>query len=431
MPSLNRPQAKFLALDRKYRAFVAGFGTGKTWVGCAALCQHAWEWPRINSGFFAPTYPQIRDIFFPTVEEVAADWGLRTKIKVSDKEVDLYSGGRYRSTIICRSMERPGEIVGFKIGKALVDELDVMRVDKGETAWRKIIARLRQQADGLANGVDVTTTPEGFKFTWRQFVKAVRENPSVAELYGLVHASTYDNARNLPADYIPSLKASYPPQLVEAYIRGQFVNLTSGSVYPSFDRKLNHTDEQIAPGEALHIGMDFNVLNMTAVISVIRDGLPRTLAELTKVRDTPEMARMLRERYRDQGHAVTIYPDASGGNTSSKNASQSDLTILKDAGFTIQANAANPAVKDRVNAVNAMILNEEGERRWRVNTDACPVLTEALEQQVYDKNGEPDKKTGADKKSGLDHPPDALGYFLVKRWPIVKPKSRAVSVHFG
>lgn len=420
MPTLNRPQAQFLALDRKFRAFVAGFGSGKTWVGSAGLCQHSWEWPRINAGFFAPTYPQIRDIFFPTIEEVAFDWGLTTKIREANKEVHLYSSGRYRTTIICRSMERPGEIVGFKIGKALIDELDVMRVDKATIAWRKIIARLRQQADGLKNGVDVTTTPEGFKFVYQQFVKQVRERPDVASLYGLVQASTYDNGKNLPDDYIPSLRASYPPQLIEAYIRGQFVNLASGSVYAEFDRKQNHTSEQIAPGEALHIGMDFNVLNMTAVVSVIRDDQPRTLSELTKVRDTPAMARLLKERFLDQGHAVTVYPDASGGNTSSKNASESDLTILREAGFVIQANAANPAVKDRVNSVNAMILNDVGERRWLINTDACPVTTEALEQQAYDTNGEPDKK------SGHDHPPDALGYFLVKRWPIVKQSAAMI-----
>jgi hypothetical protein len=48
--------------------------------------------------------------------------------------------------------------------------------------------------------------------------------------------------------------------------------------------------------------MDFNVLNMTAVVNVIRDGLPRTLAELTKVRDTPTMARMLKERFVAKGH---------------------------------------------------------------------------------------------------------------------------------
>lgn len=59
MPTLNVPQSKFLAMQAKYRAFVAGFGSGKTWVGCAGLCAHAWEWPRINAGYFAPSFPQI------------------------------------------------------------------------------------------------------------------------------------------------------------------------------------------------------------------------------------------------------------------------------------------------------------------------------------------------------------------------------------
>jgi len=123
---------------------------------------------------------------------------------------------------------------------------------------------------------------------------------------------------------------------------------------------------------------------------------------------------MLKERFSDKGHAVTIYPDASGGNTSSKNASESDLSILKQAGFTISVNPSNPAVKDRVNSVNAMILNDTGARRWKINTDSCPMLTESLEQQAYDNNGEPDKKTGH------DHPNDAVGYFIVRRYPIVK-----------
>jgi hypothetical protein len=278
---------------------------------------------------------------------------------------------------------------------------------------------MRYKVEGLPNGVDVTTTPEGFKFVYQQFVKAVRDKPDLGALYGIVQASTYENAKNLPDDYIPALMASYPPQLINAYIRGQFVNLATGNVYPHFDRRLNHTGETIKTGEVLHIGMDFNVLNMTAVVSVIRDGLPLTLAELTKVRDTPEMARLLKERYVAKGHSAVIYPDASGGNTSSKNASESDLTILRQAGFSISVNPSNPAVKDRVNAVCAMTLNAEGKRRWLVNTDACPALTEALEQQAYDRNGEPDKTTGH------DHPNDAVGYFLVRRYPIPKRTSSA------
>jgi hypothetical protein len=411
---LNIPQAAFLNLPHKYKAYVAGFGSGKTFVGCVGICMHFWQWPGISQGYFAPTYPQIRDIFYPTMEEVAALMGLRIKVKQGDHEVEVYEGRLYRGTVICRSMEKPETIVGFKIGHALIDELDVMPMKKAETAWRKIIARMRYNVPGLLNGIDVTTTPEGFKFVYQQFVKAIRDKPSLATLYGLIQASTFDNELNLPEDYIPSLLASYPPALIAAYLRGQFTNLTSGSVYPDFDRILNRSTQIILPGEPLQVGLDFNVNNMTACVNVVREGLPLTLAERVKVRDTPAMAKILKEDFKDKGHQVKIYPDASGANTSSKNASESDLSILRQAGFLVEVNPANPAVKDRVNAYNGMILNAEGERRWKINTDLCPTTTEALEQQVWGKDGQPDKK------SGHDHPNDANGYFIVKRYPIVK-----------
>jgi hypothetical protein len=109
--SLNDPQCDFLELPQKYRAFVAGFGSGKTWVGCASLCRHALEFPGVNAGYFAPTYAQIRDIFYPTIEEVATEFGMTTKILSSNKEVRLMRGGNVRSTIICRSMDNPSSIV--------------------------------------------------------------------------------------------------------------------------------------------------------------------------------------------------------------------------------------------------------------------------------------------------------------------------------
>lgn len=412
VPTLNVPQARFLALPQKYRAFVAGYGSGKTWVGGASQCKHFWEHPKVPAGYFAPTYPHIRDIYYPTFEEVAADWGLRCEIREANKEIHVYSGRQYRGTIICRSMEKPGNIVGFKIGQALVDELDVLDARKAALAWRKIIARMRFNGADLQNGIDVTTTPEGFRFVYQQFEKQVRAKPELAQLYGMVQASTYQNGRNLPEDYIPSLRSSYPAQLIDAYIDGKFVNLASGSVYPDFDRRKNHTPEQIRDGEPLHIGMDFNVQNMTSIVSVIRDDKPRTLAEITKVRDTPAMVAKLKERY--PGRTITIYPDASGANTSSKNASESDLTILRQAGFSIRVGSSNPAVRDRVLSVNSQICNSEGARGWLINTDNCPVLTECLEQQAYDTNGDPDKS------GGLDHAPDAAGYFIVNRWPVAK-----------
>ena len=221
----------------------------------------------------------------------------------------------------------------------------------------------------------------------------------------------------MPEDYISSLFESYPEQLILAYLKGQFVNLASGAVYPDFDRKLNHTDEEIKPGDVLFVGMDFNVLKMAAVVYVIREGNPYALDELVGVRDTPTMAKLLVERFPQ--HEMIIFPDAAGQSTSSKNASESDHRILRQSGLKVEVNSVNPAIKDRVNAMNAQILNSKGERRLKVNTNKCPRYTETLEQQIYDKFGMPDKA------AGLDHVGDAGGYFIVKRFPIIRPKLEA------
>lgn len=417
---LNHPQGRFISLPHKFRAFVGGFGSGKTWVGCTSLAQHFMEHPRINAGYFAPTYPQIRDIFFPTIEEALHPWRLSCRIMESNKEVHLYCGGKYRGTIICRSMEQPYSIVGFKIGKALVDEIDVMPTDKAELAWRKIIARLRYQADDLANGIDVTTTPEGFKFVHRQFVTQPREKEALRPLYGLVQASTYANRHNLPEDYIPALLASYPEQHIAAYINGEFVNLQTGSVYASFNRELNRCRDTIQADEPLFVGMDFNVGKMAAIIHVKRDGLPRAVTEIVNAYDTPDMIRRLKERFwRHDGeryvpaHQIRVYPDASGDSRRSVNASSTDLALLREAGFVVCAPRDNPPVKDRVNAMNGMFCNAQGERRYRVNPDTCPTYVACLEQQAWNAAGEPDKS------AGHDHATDAAGYFIHQEYPII------------
>lgn len=427
MPELNVPQAEFLELGKhkKFAAFVAGFGSGKTWCGGASQCKHFLEWPKVNAGYFAPTYAQIRDIYYPTFEEVAFDWGLRTRVNQGNHEIAVFRGKRYRGQIICRSMEKPSTIVGFKIGHAVVDELDVMSLIKAQQAWRKIIARMRYKRPGLRNGIDVTTTPEGFKYVWKQFVKQVRDKPELAALYGLVHASTYDNEANLPDDYIDSLYHTYTEELIGAYLNGQFVNLTSGTVYCKFNRKLNNCFDTIQGNEPLYVGMDFNVGKMAGIIHVKREGLPRAVDEITRGYDTPDMINKLKERfweYRDGDYVRTreirIYPDASGDSRKSVNASATDIALLKQAGFSVIAPKANPPVKDRVNAMNAMFCNSTGERRYLVNVDLCPTYADSLEQQVWADNGEPDKT------QDNDHPNDAAGYFIHKEFPLIKPATR-------
>ncbi|MGE0209886.1 MAG: terminase family protein, partial [Lysobacteraceae bacterium] len=254
----------------------------------------------------------------------------------------------------------------------------------------------------------VATTPEGFRFVYQQWGQDTGK--AEANGYRVYRGHTEDNP-NLDPAYIQTLRASYPPNLLRAYLEGEFVNLTSGGVYPDFKRKDAHAVTPIVPGEPLHIGMDFNVMNMTAVVFVVRDDAPYAVGEWTGVRDTPAMCELLRRKY--AGHSLVIYPDASGASRKSVNAQESDHALLRQAGFTVRVNPSNPTVRDRINAVCAVLP------RWKIDTDTCPRLVQALEQQVYDRNGEPDKA------AGHDHPADAAGYFIAHRWPI---RRRAVSV---
>jgi hypothetical protein len=118
---------------------------------------------------------------------------------------------------------------------------------------------------------------------------------------------------------------------------------------------------------------------------------------------------VIKERY-GRRH-ITIYPDASGGNNKTS-ASLSDLTMLKQAGFELSYSTRNPPIKDRVNSVNAMLLNNSGNRRLLINTRICKELTKCLEQQTYDKSGMPDKN------SNVDHMLDAAGYFIYRMYPL-------------
>ncbi len=427
MPSANFPQCQFLALPNKNRAFVGGYGSGKTWVGGMATCIHHYEHPRVNSGYFAPTYAMIRDIFYPTIDEVAFEMGMRVETKEGNKECHFYSGKQYRGTTICRSMENPNTIIGFKIGHALVDELDTLPTIKASLAWRKILARMRASGDGLRNGIDVTTTPEGFRQTHKLFVADLQERPDLAKNYGLVQASTYENEMNLPEDYIPSLFEAYTKELVEAYINGQFVNLTSGTVYRNYDRVRCNSAETIKPptkvdgkmvGEPLFIGMDFNVTKMAATIYVQRPNGWHAVAELKDVFDTPDMIKVIKERWQDKGHRILVYPDASAKGRETVDASKSDIALLEQARFTVRANASNPSVKDRINAVNKQF--EQG-RLW-VNAKACPTAAKCLEGQTYDDDGEPDKK------GGFDHQNDATTYPIAYEHPIVHDRVQRIVV---
>ncbi len=408
--TMSEPQARFFQLQAQYPLFCGGYGTGKTETMINCAIRDALEAPGCLIALYEPSYDIIKLALMPRMEERLADMGLRYTLNKTDKFIKI-RGGRC-ADFIMRTLDNPAAIVAYESYCAHIDEIDVLNQDQAQLAWRKILARNRQKPahnPRAINRVSAYTTPEGFKFAYDRWVRKKQEGDG----YEMVQASTLSNVFIDAEEYVVSLRKDYPPQLIQAYVEGKFVNMTSGSVYPDFDRKLNHSPSVMEPSEPLHVGMDFNVHKMAAVIFVVREDTPHAVAEIVNARDTPTMARLLKERYPE--HSITIYPDSAAQGTSSKDAAVSDLTILQKNGFTIRARSAHAPVKDRINCVNALILNSDGQRRLRVNTDFCPRWTESLEQQTYDNHGEPDKK------SGLDHPNDAAGYFLEQRWPVVKP----------
>lgn len=387
-------QAEFIQSTSTHTGLIGGYGSGKSFGGILKTVYMKLKYPRIPVAYYLPTYGLIKDIAFPRFTELFTKMGVSYELKSADHEIHTAFG-----KIILRSLSNPERIVGYEVGYSCIDETDILPEVLMKEAFSKIIARNRLLLpNGDKNKTDVVGTPEGFKFAYNLLVRNTKANRSI------IKAKTADNPF-LPVGYIETLMESYTPQQLEAYLNGEFVNLTSGTVYHRFDRKKHHSDRTVQANDVLHIGMDFNVTKMNAVVHVVYEKnsvrIKTAVDEIVNAYDTSEMIGLIKEKY--HGYKIIIYPDASGDNR--KSSGRSDIELLKAAGFVVRKLSKNPFVKDRVNAVNLAFLDSNGNINYYCNTDQCPVYTEALEKQTY-KNGEPDKS------SGFDHITEAGGYFV-------------------
>ena len=435
---LSRPQAEFFTSDAKATCAVAGYGSGKTDVAMFRLITSALKHPDADWLYAAPTIPLIRDILWAKLSDFLPSIGLNHTVNKSESIVYLHGFGK----IFCRSLDNPERLVGFEVVDAFLDELDTLPAEKAEAGFMKVKARCRQRtidkekSNGSVvykkNQIFVTTTPEGFRATYKLFKKEPLPGSK------LVQMSTYSNSHNLPDDYISDLLATYPAQLIAAYLNGEFVNLNSLGVWVSFDEDENHMHAEVIKGETLHIGQDFNVGRGCAVVYVERTldwdhpknptgaPLPILLAvgEVVDSFDTPDTVRALEEFFpKKDFQERLLYPDATGENRKSVNATISDITLMKRAGYRIKQLNVNPPIKDRVIAFNAAFCNAKKVRRVFVDKEKCPTFAEALIQQAYDKNGLPEK--GALKNDDIT---DAGTYPIYYHYPLKPNKMFTTSV---
>ena len=397
---LTEPQSDFFRLNCPYPLFVGGYGSGKTYVKIVIGLQDLLQNPGCDIALYDPIFDLIRLNTAPRTLETLDFLKIKHTYNKSEQIIHVHDYGN----IILRSMDNPARIVAYEVFRSGVDELETLRPNQAVDAWSKIIARNRQKSKtGAINQVRVYTTPDmGFGFTYEHW--KLNKKPG----YEYVRAPTASNV-NLDPTYIDNLRATYPAEMAEAFLEGEWCNLNSGTVYKSFERVRCDSKEIINRGEQLYVGMDFNVTNMTAIICVKRNKNFHAVSELTGVYDTPSMIETLKSKFPE--HNIRVYPDASGGSRKTVDASISDISLLETAGLIVYSPGKNPIVKDRIVSVNAAF--EHG--KILVNVDRCPELARCLEQQPWNKNGEPDKT------QGLDHAPDALGYLVNYELPVVKP----------
>jgi hypothetical protein len=411
--SLSPPQSRAFVSTAKSIGIIAGFGSGKTELDLTRMISTMLKYPDADMLYLAPTFPLIKDIWYPKAERFFYEIGLKYGINKQDNTIQVAGMGK----IFCRTMEHPSRIIGFEVLDAVLDEFDILKEEKAFEVWRKTKARCRQKVYlpgkkkkkkyRKLNQMIVSTTPEGFKASYKLF----KQDPLPRS--ELIQMSTYSNEKNLPDDYIQELKANYPSQLIEAYLMGKFVNLVSKPVWYEYQRDLHRSFDFVKKKDSLIVGMDFNVGRGCAVVFVRRQNGLHAVDEIINTYDTPATIMVLKTRY--PRNTITVYPDASGESRKSVNATISDLALLRQAGFIVKALNKNPNVKDRVTATNAQFMNGCGDINLWVNDILCPVLSDCLEQQIYDKNGMPEKGEGKG-----DDITDAFSYPIATLYPVKK-----------
>ncbi len=402
-------QFEFLIAQDPILGLVSGFGGGKTHIFLRkTLVNHIYkirDSDSLSNGWILyPTLDLANELF---VEDF--------KILLDDLDIDFEynaSLGRFRSkygSIKIYTLEQPNRMVGANLTYVGIDEFDTVKKAKALECYRKAIGRLR---GCKFPQLFLVTTPEGFKATYDIFVEHAKPSQRI------IHATTFDNPY-LPEGYIKLLQDQYDPKLLQAYLEGKFVNLTSGSVYYSFDREKHVAKEELPliNGIPVNLCFDFNVYPYSVSWNqqLNKENI-RWLGEwVSKSHSNTEEACYEIIKILPRDIDVVIYGDASG-RSGSANSNVTNYQIMdgifKNYFRTVsyKVPTANPAVKDRINCVNAKLS-----KNHVIFNSKCVKLIQDFEQVVWNEKG-----TELDKADiNRTHSSDAAGYYFNVEFPIM------------
>jgi phage terminase large subunit len=217
--------------------------------------------------------------------------------------------------------------------------------------------------------------------------------------YASMLMNPFDNLDNIDQEYIELLE-SLPDKEKDRFLYGKYTDNTGGQVYYSFDQDRHVMEVGRLPG-SIYVGLDFNVMPMTAVIGQYINNTFHIIDEaFLENSNTYKMADYLIKK----DYIGDLIPDSTGRNR--KTSGNSDFEILKSKGFNI-LNVHNPTQWDRTNNVNRLFQENR-----LIISPKCKKLINDLEKTVWK-----DEKiySGTDKMLG--HISDALGYLTWKLEP--------------
>ncbi len=350
----------------------------------------------------APTYPMLRDATVAALLEALAKNGIPHEVNRGENFLVM---GETRSKILFRAVEEFERLRGSNLAWFGLDELTYT----SEEAWLRLEGRLRDPKAARLCGFAVWT-PKGYDWVYERFVAERVDG------YEVVTAQAFENRHLLDRvpDYYERLKSSYDPRFYQQEVLGQYLHLHAGRVYYGFEREKNVAELQVDQKRALLWALDFNVDPMSSVVAQVKGESVLVLDEIVLSRATTQQAcEEFQNRFPEHGAGVKVYADASGARM--QTTGTSDLEVLKKffrsgeyGAVDFKVPRSNPAVRDRVQVVNASLQPAEGEARLMIDP-RCRELIKDLEQVAYKEGSQVIDK---DKDPRRTHLSDALGYLV-------------------
>ena len=391
---LSLAQDTIAKCKNRFITVVAGRRFGKTHLSIRQLCYHAKE-PDRNVWYVAPTYRQAKQIVWRKLKNKLQDLKWTKRVNESELTIELKNG----SLISLKGADNADSLRGVGLDYLVMDEF----ADIDPEAWYEVLRPTLADKEG---GALFIGTPKGLGNWAHDLYNMPTEQP---DQWASFQYTTIDGGNVKPEEIEAARR-----DLDERTFRQEFLatfETYAGRIYYAFDRKKNITTLTDIKTDIIHIGIDFNIDPMSAVIAVQFKDYLYVIDEIRMFSsNTQELVAEIKARYPTS--RVWAYPDPASRQRRTSAGGATDLTILQNAGFICKAPNAHTPVRDRINAVNSRLGNSAGETRLLI-APSCKYTIEGLERQTY-KEG----TVQPDKESGYDHQMDALGYMVDYMFPV-------------